>query len=196
MLCAMPCKQGVFREFTGIRGNRHGLAPILCHGRASCVDGFATRGSPRNKSGLMAGCQNSRRFRASRAAILNDFFPSMVSGRRHSIGMIEINPALQIRFQETQYVLSSEHQRRRKQVQGSLAFVLVFDANRHSGLSRQRRRFARSRLQARFLIRAQHHLMCRQLPRVQRADVLHSSAEVSIARHVRRLGGSCLRSGL
>src|SRR5262245_43768540 len=38
-----------------------------------------------------------------------------------------------------------------KQVQGSLALVLVLHTNWHTGLSRQRRRLARSRLQARFL---------------------------------------------
>jgi hypothetical protein len=36
----------IFRELSGFCGNYHGLAPILCHGRGLCVDGFATDGFP------------------------------------------------------------------------------------------------------------------------------------------------------
>ena len=70
-----------------------------------------------------------------------------------------------------------------EKIQRSFAFVLRFHANRHRGLSRQRRRWARSRWQARFLVHAQHPFGRCQFPRGQRATILNASAKRSSARH-------------
>ena len=58
--------------------------------------------------------------------------------------------------------------------------------DRLPGPGRQRRRLARSGLQTRFLVHAQHRLVRASFPRMQRADIPHPRAELGVPRHLGR----------
>src|SRR5271157_6046462 len=74
----------------------------------------------------------------------------------------------------------------REQIQCSAPAVFVFDAGRLILLGCQGRRLSRPRLQAGHLVDTQNHLVGRQRPRVQVADLLNLGCEGSVTRHLGR----------